>query len=110
MQLVRFRITDPVDIELNCLGIMAGMEFTGELRMNGAIYFDFFYTITNHCVIYSGGYEIITDLDVSTRIQYEPATLEVFDVESLFNPDEQDEILVIRVADLSYSQKVYLGI
>jgi hypothetical protein len=36
--------------------------------------------------------------------------LEVHSVESLFNPDEEEEIQVIRVSDLTSHQKAFLNL
>jgi len=103
-------LTEPVHPELRSLGIKPGFESVGKLEMNGSINFDYFHVITNHCVVYSGDYIVLKDMDLSYDPVQEDKPIQVYDVESLFNPDDDTEILVIKVSDLTDRQRIYLDI
>lgn len=111
MKIVRFKLIDPVHPELRSLGLRAEMEFAGELHSNGAIHFRWFYVMVNQCTVWPDGYEILVDHNI-VRVTGPviPKTVPVYDVEELFNPDTPEEILVIRVADLSFVQRTFLNI
>ncbi|MFH1118244.1 MAG: hypothetical protein V1775_00365 [Bacteroidota bacterium] len=111
MKIVRFKLIDPVHPELRSLGLRSEMEFAGELHANGAIHFRWFYVIINQCTVWPDGYQILVDHNI---VKVTGALLSdavpVYGVEELFNPDTPEEILVIRVADLSFAQRTYLNI
>lgn len=108
---VKFRLTGDLDFDLTKIGLRPGMELTGELQAtNKAIQFERFYVINNHCVVWPENYEITQFYPNENKIPDDFPVLEVHSVESLFNPDQELEILVIRVSDLSPNQKAFLNI
>jgi len=107
---VKFRLRGELELDLLKIGLRPGMELTGELQgSNKAIYFDRFFVIDNSCVVWPENYEITQYYPNESKVPDSPF-LEVHSVESLFNPDEEEEILVIRVSDLTSHQKAFLNL
>jgi hypothetical protein len=109
MRYVYFKITNPRPDLIN-IGIETGMEFTGQLMPNGGIHFNYFNKIWCHCMTWPGEYTILVDHKLTSETTSTLDGIPVYDVESLYNPDNEEEILVIRVDDLSRHQKDFLNI
>jgi len=92
------------------IGIVPGMEFTGQLMPNGGFHFNYFNKIWCHCMAWPGEYTLLVDHKLSSETTSPMCGIPIYDVESLFNPDNEEEILVIRVDDLSRHQKDFLNI
>ena len=109
---VLFRLIGELDFDLTKIGLGPGKELTGQLDpVNKAINFNHFYVIENNCVVWEDNYEIIsTDFSKEKDYVSQFSVPPIHAIENLFDIDDDQQILVIKVSDLSNSQKFFLGI
>jgi hypothetical protein len=109
MKYVFLEIKNPGN-ELTQAGITSGMEFTAQMMHNGAAYFHFFNKNWIACVAWPQEYNVLVNHSLSKQYDEHFKDLKIYDVESLFDPDSEEEILVIKVSELTRHQKDFLNI
>ncbi|MBW6491875.1 MAG: hypothetical protein K0B15_11855 [Lentimicrobium sp.] len=109
MKYVYFKITKPGK-DLTNAGVITGMEYTGKLMHTGAVCFSVFKDHWRHCVAYPNEYNILVNHDLQRDYDDYFKDIPVHDVESLFNPDDETPVFVIKLSDLNKHQREFLNI
>ena len=114
MKAVKIMLTGDLHPELTSNGLTPGMIVHGSMGNNKAVYFDHFNTISCACVVYEGSYILIDPDDPIDNLLNSGNgfnnSIPIHDVESLFNPDAEEQTPVIKISDLNDHQKSLLNL